>query len=83
MDFIYNMFVSLCLLLDNVIYKINTLLFSIFVELSDLKFTDSVFEDFAQRIYVIIAMFSTKNISISFIIKYLSNSYKFIISQYR
>ncbi len=65
MDFIYNMFVSLCLLLDNVIYKINTLLFSIFVELSDLKFTDSVFSDFAQRIYVIIGVFMMFKVAFS------------------
>lgn len=65
MSWIYSMFISLCLMLDNVIYTINKLLFSLFMEISNLRFSQEIFNDFCKQLYVIIGIFMMFRVAFS------------------
>ena len=72
MDWIMDMFINLCLLIDNMIYSVNVLLFKLFLAVSNGKFVDSVFHEFFARLYVIIGIFMIFKVAFS-LIQMLSN----------
>ena len=66
-DMIRNMFLALMLLLDEVVYEINVLLFETFYTVAQAHFPESVFESFFTRIYVLLGIFILFKVAFSLV----------------
>lgn len=64
---IHGLFVDLCLLIDNMLYGINTLLFNVFLEVAEARFKEGIFDDFVKNLYVIIGIFMVFRVAFSLI----------------
>lgn len=67
MDFVYSIFVNLALLIDELLIKINGLLFEVFLKVANARFPESFFNDFVKNLYVIIGIFMIFKVSFSLI----------------
>lgn len=64
---IHGLFIDLCLLIDNMLYSINGLLFNVFLEVAEARFKEGIFDDFVKNLYVIIGIFMIFRVAFSLI----------------